>query len=127
MLFRLLLVLGIPSYTFAVTGSSAGVVSLPFCDGPCVCVVVTADNYPPGQEVFLEAYATSDLPNSNEVFLGRTRNKADNVGNFRLVLVSGRLPPTNAKWKIRYVYLMEDGKTPSVAEFSASRVNRPEK
>ena len=122
MILRVLIVLLLPTAALAGTGSYGGVWNdVPLLGGPRAFAVVRGEDYPPGQEVSVEMYATSDLPGAEEVFIGRIRGKANVAGKFKLIIVSDLLPKTDLVWKIRYWYSPRTGDVNPPTEFIARR------
>ena len=111
----------------SIEGSSAGVTRLPFSGGLRAIVWVHVEKYVPGQQVVVEVYATTDLPDAKETLIGRATATVKGNGKADVRVLSDPLPETRSEWKIKYTYSPRaDGKdTNSPSEFTARREPPP--
>jgi hypothetical protein len=122
MLVRILVVLLAPTPALAGTASGGGLVDGgPLFGGPRAIVYVRGEEYPVGQEVFLDVYVTSDLPGAEEKFLGRTSLKVKVGGKFFLSFISDPLPDTRFEWKMKYSFTRWTGDIEPPINFTARK------
>jgi hypothetical protein len=123
-MLRILIVLLVPTAGLAENGAAGGIVdSGPLFGGPRAVAGVRLGDYPPGQEVLLEIYATSDRPGAERVFLGRSKTVASRLGNFRISLISDPLPDTQSEWKVQYWFSprVQSGEVDHLSDFTLRR------
>lgn len=103
-MLRTLLVFLLPTAALA-DGAACGVVDGgPLFGGPRAVVGIRMEDYPAGQEVALEIYATPDRPGAERAGLGRTKKAVGGGGKVRLSVISDPLPDTQAEWKVEFWY-----------------------